>query len=94
MVYVIAIVLGSSTHAWFASNNSVKAEKINVTATANVKFLEIQHAKGTIKKPLFLSPWFLFFIVPLASPQLHDYTRSRGNSNSADVLKKSGGDWG
>ena len=60
MVYVIAIVLGSSTHAWFASNNSVKAEKINVTATANVKFLEIQHAKGTIKKPLFLSPWLFF----------------------------------
>lgn len=58
MVCVVAIALGSSTHAWFASNNSVKAEKMNVTITANVKFLEIQNAKGTIKKPLSLSPWF------------------------------------
>ena len=32
----------------------------------------------------------VFFIVPLASPQLHDYTRSRGNSNSSDVLKNAG----
>ncbi len=73
MVYVIAIVLGSSTHAWFASNNSVKAEKINVTATANVKFLEIQHAKGTIKKPLFLSPWFLYLPYYLSVSAVLDF---------------------
>ena len=58
MVCVAAVALGSSTYAWFTSNNSAKAEKMNVTATADVKFLEIQNAKGTIKKPLFLSPWF------------------------------------
>ena len=57
MVCVVAIALGSSTYAWFTSNNSAKAEKMNVTATADVKFLEIQNAKGTIKKPLSLSPW-------------------------------------
>ena len=57
MVCVVAIALGLSTYAWFASNNSAKAEKMNVTATADVKFLEIQEAKGTIKKPLSLSPW-------------------------------------
>ena len=56
MVLVAAVALGSSTYAWFASNNNVKAEKMNVTA--DVKFLEIQHAKGTIKKPLSLSPWY------------------------------------
>ena len=50
MVCVVAIALGLSTYAWFASNNSAKAEKMNVTATADVKFLEIQNAKGTIKK--------------------------------------------
>lgn len=43
MVCVAAVALGSSTYAWFASNNSVKAEKMNVTATAEVKFLEIQN---------------------------------------------------
>lgn len=43
MVCVAAVALGSSTYAWFASNNSVKAEKMNVTATADVKFLEIQN---------------------------------------------------
>ena len=58
MVCVVAIALGSSTYAWFTSNNSAKAEKMNVTATADVKFLEIQNAKGTIKKPHSLSPWF------------------------------------
>lgn len=57
MVCVVAIALGLSTYAWFASNNSAKAEKMNVTATADVKFLEIQNAKGTMKKLLFLSPW-------------------------------------
>ena len=57
MVCVVAIALGLSTYAWFASNNSAKVEKMNVTATADVKFLEIQNAKGTIKKPLSLSPW-------------------------------------
>ena len=43
MVCVAGVALGSSTYAWFASNNSVKAEKMNVTATADVKFLEIQN---------------------------------------------------
>ena len=171
---------------------------MNVTETANVKFLEIQHAKGTIKKPFPCSLGFFFAIVEkhhrlpnkemigslqgfhstyqlkilmqfcvflrrqidsffavkklfqcrtlldqicrlcshllifrvvlfqmLNYPafcllgqcssepqvikflqrhnkisllkfsfQLHDYTRSRGNSNSSDVLKIRGGDWG
>ena len=34
MVCVAAVALGSSTYAWFVSNNSVKAEKMNVTAIA------------------------------------------------------------
>ena len=50
------LVSNVAMDAWFVSNNNVKAEKMNVTATADVKFLEIQNAKGTIKKPLSLSP--------------------------------------
>mgnify|MGYP006978221539 CR=1 FL=1 len=36
----------------------------------------------------------LHFSLLKFSFQLHDYTRSRGNSNSADVPKMRGGDWG
>lgn len=43
MVLVAAVALGSATFAWFASNNTVKAENMNVNATADVKFLEIQN---------------------------------------------------
>lgn len=43
MVLVAAIALGSSTYAWFASNNSVKAQNMNVIASADVEFLEIQN---------------------------------------------------
>lgn len=41
MVVVAAVALSSSTFAWFASNNSVKAENISVTAQSDAKFLEI-----------------------------------------------------
>lgn len=43
MVLVAAIALGSSTYAWFASNNSVEAKNMNVIASADVEFLEIQN---------------------------------------------------
>lgn len=44
MVLVAAIALGSSTYAWFAANNNVKAEKMSVIASADVEFLEIQNS--------------------------------------------------
>ncbi|RHQ60842.1 hypothetical protein DWY36_04395 [Firmicutes bacterium AF25-13AC] len=56
------------------------------------EFWKLQHIIFQFQKPNGQGK--CFFIVPLASPQLHDYTRSRGNSNSSDVLKKSGWDWG
>lgn len=56
------------------------------------EFWKLQHIIFQFQKPKGQGK--CFFIVPLASPQLHDYTRSRGNSNSSDVLKTRGGDWG
>ena len=41
MVCVAAVALGSSTYAWFVTNNSVKAKNMTVTANADVEFLEI-----------------------------------------------------
>ena len=43
MVLVAAVALGSSTYAWFATNNNVKAESMSVIASADVEFLEIQN---------------------------------------------------
>ena len=41
MVLVAAIALGSSTYAWFVTNNTVTANNMTVTASADVEFLEI-----------------------------------------------------
>lgn len=41
MVVVAAIALGSSTYAWFVTNNSVEANNMTVMANADVEFLEI-----------------------------------------------------
>lgn len=53
MVLVAAIALGSSTYAWFASNNKVTAEGMKITATTEGANLEISttgtFTAGTIK---------------------------------------------
>ena len=41
MVLVAAVALGSSTYAWFASNNTVTATDVSVTAQSDARFLEI-----------------------------------------------------
>lgn len=46
MVLVAAVALGSSTYAWFATNNKVSATSMSVIASSEVEFLEIQN-KGT-----------------------------------------------
>lgn len=43
MVCVAAVALGSSTYAWFVSNNKVSAELSNVSATAASASLYIEH---------------------------------------------------
>ena len=42
MVVVAAIALGSSTYAWFVSNNTVTATTTNISAQSNSAFLLIQ----------------------------------------------------
>lgn len=44
MVLVAAVALGSSTYAWFVSNNSVKATTSNISAMSNSAFLLIDTA--------------------------------------------------
>lgn len=41
MVCVAAVALGSSTYAWFVSNNSVKATTTNISAQSNSAYLVI-----------------------------------------------------
>ena len=41
MVLVAAVALGSSTYAWFVSNNQVTADVGNITAQSNAAFLQI-----------------------------------------------------
>lgn len=54
MVCVAAVALGSSTYAWFVSNNTVKGTTTNISAQSNAPFLKIDSvtvtaASGTTK---------------------------------------------
>ena len=46
MVLVASVALGSSTYAWFAANNTVKAENMSVSAKSDATFLEIRADGG------------------------------------------------
>ncbi len=46
MVCVAAVALGSSTYAWFVSNNSVTADGITVNATSEAGILISHHGDG------------------------------------------------
>lgn len=45
MVCVAAVALGSSTYAWFVSNNTVKAKTASISAQSNAPFLKIDKTK-------------------------------------------------
>ena len=47
MVLVAAIALGSSTYAWFVSNNKVEATTTNISAQSNSAYLVIDTKKTT-----------------------------------------------
>ena len=47
MVLVAAIALGSSTYAWFVSNNTVTAKTTNISAMSNSAYLVIDKVKTT-----------------------------------------------
>ena len=48
MVLVASIALGSSTYAWFVSNNHVTATTSTISAQSNAPFLKIVN-KATLK---------------------------------------------
>ena len=48
MVLVAAIALGSSTYAWFVSNNTVKATTASISAQSNAPFLKIAKQGETL----------------------------------------------
>ena len=48
MVCVAAVALGSSTYAWFVSNNNVDATISTISAQSNAPFLKITSGTGTI----------------------------------------------
>ena len=47
MVCVAAVALGSSTYAWFVSNNSVKATTSGISAQSNAAFMVIKYNEKT-----------------------------------------------
>ena len=47
MVCVAAVALGSSTYAWFVSNNNVKATTTNISAQSNSAYLVIEAGSAT-----------------------------------------------
>ena len=49
MVCVAAVALGSSTYAWFVSNNQVTADVGNITAQSNAAFLQIDKTASITK---------------------------------------------
>ena len=53
MVCVAAVALGSSTYAWFVSNNTVKATTSTISAQSNAAFMYIRDEKETSKDLTF-----------------------------------------
>lgn len=50
MVLVAAVALGSSTYAWFAQNNTVKATTSEINAVSSDPFLYIAYGSGVSKE--------------------------------------------
>ena len=48
MVLVAALALGSSTYAWFVSNNTVTASTTNIKAQSNAAFMSIEYGETAV----------------------------------------------
>ena len=48
MVLVAAVALGSSTYAWFVTNNKVTAQTSNIKAMSNAAFMSIEYGKTAV----------------------------------------------
>lgn len=49
MVCVAAVALGSSTYAWFVSNNEVSAKTTQIKAQSNTAFMSIEYKKTAVE---------------------------------------------
>ena len=52
MVVVAAIALGSSTYAWFVTNNTVKATTSQISAQSNAAFMKIKYNATAVTSDL------------------------------------------
>ena len=59
MVCVAAVALGSSTYAWFVSNNKVTAQTTQIKAQSNTAFMSIEYGKTAVGSENTMSTdWF------------------------------------
>ena len=107
MVCVAAVALGSSTYAWFAANNNVKAENMSVIASSEVEFLEIQNkgeqfTGGTISVDatnagnttnLDLKPVTPFTVTDLTASGSEDTNQIAKSTSTSDAGYKDGFIW-
>ena len=59
MVCVAAVALGSSTYAWFVSNNKVTAQTTQIKAQSNTAFMSIEYKKTAVGSTTTMSKdWY------------------------------------
>ena len=59
MVCVAAVALGSSTYAWFVSNNKVTAQTTQIKAQSNTAFMSIEYGKTAVGSETTMSTdWY------------------------------------
>ena len=60
MVCVAAVALGSSTYAWFITNNQVDATTTNISAQSNAAFMTIEEGTTGALASNATHAYFLF----------------------------------
>ena len=83
MVCVAAVALGSSTYAWFVSNNRVTATTSTISAQSNAAFMYIRDEKETSKDLTVDTS----SVTSTALYPAHWVTAKEGNYASADIGK-------
>lgn len=81
MVLVAAVALGSSTYAWFVTNNTVKATTSQISAQSNAAFMKIKYNATAVKSDLTAD------VATLASKALYP---AQWKNSFDDAGKKSG----
>ena len=83
MVCVAAVALGSSTYAWFVSNNQVKATTSTISAQSNAAFMYIRDEKEESKNLTADTS----SVTSTALYPAHWVTAKEGNYATADIGK-------